>query len=71
MRRRVWALRVAAVVIAGGGSWLSGPVLDAGMLEASTVLAVSSVLVGMYLGHLSTKIKPRPVGPAGESRRTP
>jgi len=59
------------VVIAGGGSWLSSAVLDPSAPAASTVLAVSSVLVGMYLGHLSTKLKPRPVPSAGERRRTP
>jgi hypothetical protein len=55
--RRVWALRVIAVVIAAGGSLLSTAVLDADSPALSTVLLVSSLALGMFLAHLSTKIK--------------
>lgn len=68
MNRRVWALRVIAVVIAGGGSLLSSAVYDEGARAASIALAITAVTVGMFLAHLSTKIKASP-RPADGKRR--
>jgi hypothetical protein len=55
--KRVWALRVVAVAIAGGGAVVANTVLDPSRTTAVTVLVVASLGLGILLGLLSTKIK--------------
>jgi hypothetical protein len=57
MMQRVWALRVVALIIAGGGAVLSTAVLDPDSPAVSTVLLVGCLAVGMFLAYLSTKAK--------------
>ena len=57
MRLRIWALRVVGVAIAAVGSWLSYSVVDDRSTTAGTVLLLASLAAGMFLTHLSTKIK--------------